>query len=119
MQEYNVVLTWEAIYDIAEMAGYIESEFGISRADQFQRDMQNVIAKLGYMGDAFPKTQLLYRDYAIHKRVFPPSIIFYVCLDQTGELHVLRVLREEEDWERSLKFMNQYTYPYAGFEDIQ
>lgn len=30
MQEHNVILTWEAIYDIADIADYIEMESFIS-----------------------------------------------------------------------------------------
>ena len=40
MQEHNVVLTWEAIYDVADIAEYIEADFGIERADQFQDDIK-------------------------------------------------------------------------------
>lgn len=36
MQKYRVIVTWEAIYDIAEIADYIEAQFGIARADRFQ-----------------------------------------------------------------------------------
>ena len=35
MQKYRVIVTWEAIYDIAEITDYIEAQFGIARADRF------------------------------------------------------------------------------------
>ena len=41
MQKYKVIVTREAIYDIAEIADYIEAQFGIARADSIltrQRD---------------------------------------------------------------------------------
>ena len=28
MQEYKIILTWEAIYDVTDIADYIEEEFG-------------------------------------------------------------------------------------------
>ena len=34
MQKYKVIVTWEAVYDIAEIADYIEAQFGIARADR-------------------------------------------------------------------------------------
>lgn len=34
MQERKVILTWEAIYDVTDIADYIEQEFGRERADQ-------------------------------------------------------------------------------------
>lgn len=40
MQEYEVILTWEAIYDVTDIADYIEAEFGQNRADRFQEDIK-------------------------------------------------------------------------------
>ena len=34
MQERKVILTWESIYDIIEIADYIEAEFGLNRANK-------------------------------------------------------------------------------------
>ena len=57
------------------------------------------------------KTDLEYRGYQIYKRPFSPAIIFYVIIEDV--VHVLRILREEENW--SLYFRNnenyEYTYP--------
>ncbi len=78
MQEYSVILTWEAIYDVIGFADYIEASFGKLQADRFQRTIKEQMEKLGVMGKAFPETQLIYRGYVIHKKPFPPSIIFYV-----------------------------------------
>ena len=57
----------------------------------------------------FLKTQIFYRGYSIHKKPFPPSIIFYVLMKD--EVHILRVLREEQNWERILAEKEEYTYP--------
>ena len=96
MQEYKIILTWEAIYDVTDIADYIEEE-----------QMQN----LGQFSTAFPRTQILYRGYSIHKRSFPPSIIFYIIMEETKEIHILRVLRHERDWENILLQRSTYTYP--------
>lgn len=45
MQEYKVILTWEAIYDVTDITDYIEAEFGQSRADRFQDDIKKEMAK--------------------------------------------------------------------------
>ena len=58
MQELKVILTWEAIYDVTDIE------------DQLER-LENVGIMLG-------KTDLLYRGYPIYKKVFSPSIIFYI-----------------------------------------
>ena len=76
MQEYKIILTWEAIYDVTDIADYIEEEFGQQRADRFQSDLKEQMQNLGQFSTAFPRTQILYRGYSIHKRSFPPSIIF-------------------------------------------
>ncbi len=111
MDEYNVVLTWEAIYDVTDITDYIEAEFGQIRADRFQDDINRQMTKLGYMGGVFPKTQILYRNYPIHKKPFPPAIILYVLMEEKREVHILRVLREERDWQHILDDTQNYTYP--------
>ena len=50
-------------------------------------------------------------EYSIHKRSFPPSIIFYIIMEETKEIHILRVLRHERDWENILLQRSTYTYP--------
>ena len=102
MQEYKIILTWEAIYDVTDIADYIEEEFGQQRADRFQSDLKEQMQNLSQFSTAFPRTQILYRGYSIHKRSFPPSIIFYIIMEGTKEIHILRVLRHERDWENIL-----------------
>lgn len=109
-QKRKVILTWEAIYDIADIVGYIEVNFGKERADRFQFDIHNKINALSYTGEAFGKTRLFYRKYGIYKRPFPPSVIFYVIKIPENEVHVLRVLRQECDWEKILYQEQSYTY---------
>lgn len=111
MPEYKVILTWEAIYDVTDIADYVEEEFGKSRADRFQSDIKKELSKLEFMGGMFSKTQIIYRGYVIYKKPFPPSIIFYVFKETEREVHILRVLREEQDWEYILSKKIEYTYP--------
>ena len=47
MQEYDVILTLGAIYDITDIADNIEGEFGLKRADQFQDDIQKRMNSIG------------------------------------------------------------------------
>lgn len=111
MQDYKVILTWEAIYDVADIADYIEMNFGINRADRFQNDIETELNSLSYMGNVLPKTYLLYRKYVIYKKLFSPSIIFYIVKEKQKEVHVLRILRESRDWEKILSRQQEYTYP--------
>lgn len=102
MQEYKVILTKSAINDLVDITIYIESLFGERRADLFQNQMRREIEKLSYMWSMHPSTQIYYRGYGIHRRVFSPSIIFYICVDSKKEIHILRILREERNWEHLL-----------------
>lgn len=111
MLECKVILTWEAIYDVIRITDYIESDFDRARADQFQKDIKMQMEKLEYMGSIFGKTYILYRNYTIYKKPFPPSIIFYIIKEPENEIHILRVLREECDWATILSQNQEYTYP--------
>lgn len=108
-QELEVVMTWEAIYDVTDIAEYIEMWFGINRADQFQEQMYHAIQELGYSAGIMGMTHIQYRGFDIYQKIFSPSIIFYIIKD--GKVHILRVLRHERDWEKILKEQSTYTYP--------
>lgn len=109
MQERKLKLTWEAIYDVADIADYIEDEFGEARADKFQDDIRIEFEKIARTGITFGNTYIMYRGYSILKKPMPPSIIFYIVKE--NEVHVLRVLREERDWQKILSQNKGYTYP--------
>lgn len=111
MQERKVILTWEAIYDVTEIADYIEQEFSRERADRFEYEMKREISEIGFLGGIFGNTHIYYRSYTIFKKPFPPSIIFYIVKEPEKEIHILRVLRQERDWEKLLKEKQDYTYP--------
>lgn len=111
VQERKVILTWEAIYDVTDIADYIEQEFGRERADRFEYDMKQEISEIGFLGGIFGDTHIYYRSYTIFKKPFPPSIIFYIVKEFEKEIHILRVLRQERDWEKLLKEKQDYTYP--------
>lgn len=111
MQEHKVILTWEAIYDLTDIADYIERDFGKNRADRFEKEIRQQIKDIGYMGGIYGNTYIYYRSYSIFKKIFSPSIIFYIIKEPENEIHILRVLREERDWKNILKGQKDYTYP--------
>lgn len=110
MQERKVILTWEAIYDVTDIADYIEQEFGREWADWFEYEMKREISEIGFLGGIFGDTHIYYRSYTIFKKPFPPSIIFYIVKEFEKEIHILRVLQQEQDWEKLLKEKQDYTY---------
>lgn len=111
MQEHKIILTWEAIYDITDILEYIESEFGVERADQFQNDIKKQLLALSFTGSAYGNTYILYRSNSIYKKPFLPSLIFYIVKEPEKEIHILRVLREESNWQHILEQKQEYTYP--------
>lgn len=76
MQEYKIILTWEAIYDVTDIADYIEEEFGQQRADRFQSDLKEQMQNLGQFSTAFPRTQILYEDIPYIKDLFRHLLFF-------------------------------------------
>lgn len=111
MQEYNILLTQESIHDIADITEYIEIRFGSVCADRFQARLKKEITQLSYMGGMFCHTQIFYKGHAIHKKLFPPSIIFYIIKESPYEIHILRILRNECNWKNILSNGHLYTYP--------
>lgn len=111
MPQYKIVLTREAICDVVNIAEYIEDNFGKEKADEFENNMKHEMQDLGYMAEAYAQTQIVYRGYAIRKKIFSPSIIFYVVKADEKEVHILRVLREEQNWNDILIKWKKYTYP--------
>ena len=73
MQEYRIILTWEAIYDVTDIADYIEEEFGQQRADRFQSDlkeqMQNSVLP-------FPELKFCTEDIPYIKDLFRHLLFF-------------------------------------------
>lgn len=100
-------LTIEAIYDVADIADYIADEFGEDRAIQFEVDIEHRFEILDRYKHA--ATGIYYYGNAIYKDVFSPSLIFFVVIQD--EIHVLRVLREEQDWDKKQRERKRYTYP--------
>lgn len=103
----NVLLTIEAVYDVADIADYIAEGFGEDRALQFETDIQRRFERLEYYTHA--DTGIRYNGHVIYKDVFAPSLIFFVVMDDA--VHVLRVLREERDWRDALRRKRRYDYP--------
>ena len=78
MYDYHVVWSREAIYDVADIADYIELRFGRERADRFNDEIAAEGVALGRDFRMYTGTGIYYRKKLILKKVFDPSIIFYL-----------------------------------------
>ena len=111
MKERKVILTWEAIYDIVDITDYITADFGWKRADRFQDEIYEKIYDLSETAGSFRKSDIVYRGLQIYFRLFAPSIIFYIIKEPEEEIHILRVLRSERNWQKIMSVDYDYTYP--------
>lgn len=109
MKERKVIVTWEAIYDIVDIAESIELNFGKEVADNFQTEIYSTIISLERDADIFRNLDMTYRGWTIKRRIYKKSLIFYVVKE--NEVHVLRVLTSDQKWEDLFKDDVEYTYP--------
>lgn len=99
----------ESIYDVADIADYIELAFGIDRANRFYDDIDREGGALGQSYKFYTGTGIYYRRYLILKKIFEPSIIFYY-VDHEKKVYIIRVLRHERNWQKILKEAISYTF---------
>ncbi|MBQ9361102.1 MAG: type II toxin-antitoxin system RelE/ParE family toxin [Lachnospiraceae bacterium] len=110
MDDYEVFWSHEAIYDLADISEYIESEFGIERADRFDEDIDREGEALGKSFKFYTGTGIYYREHLIMMKPFSPSIIFYFVDEKEERVYIIRVLRHERDWQKLLRDNISYTF---------
>ena len=108
MKERKVIVTWEAIYDIVDIAESIELNFGKRVADNFQSEIYSKIVSLERDADIFRKLDMTYRGLTIKRRIYKKSLLFYVVKE--NEVHVLRVLTSNQKWQDLFEDDIEYTY---------
>ena len=110
MRNYNVVWSREAIYDVADIADYIEIRFGRERADRFNNEIDEAGKALSLNYRIYTGTGIYYRNKLILKKLFDPSIIFYFVDDSSQTVYIIRVLRHERNWQKILRDGLSYTF---------
>ena len=110
MYDYSVVWSREAVYDVADIADYIELRFGVERANRFNDDIDIEGEALGRNFKMYTGTGIYYRGKLILKKIFDPSIIFYFVDDAVQTVYIIRVLRHERNWQKILKEGISYTF---------
>ena len=115
MQERKVYVTYEAIYDIVEAEEHIRYKFGYKRAQKYRDEIKAQFKALSTDAFIYVATKFKYRNYTIYKKTFSPAIIFWIIKDD--EVHILRVPREEYDWQGFFEKHScyEYTYPSNDF----
>lgn len=109
IKERKIIVTWEAIYDIVDIAESIELNFGKKVADNFQSEIYSKIISLDRDADIFRKLDMTYIGWTIKRRIYKKSLIFYVVKE--NEVHVLRGLTSNQKWQDLFEDDIEYTYP--------
>ena len=107
---HDILWSRESVYDVADIADYIELRFGEERADEFNYDIDREIRALGSDFKMYVGTGIYYRNKLIFKKVVSPSIIFYFVDDVEKAVYIVRVLRHERNWQKILKEGISYTF---------
>ena len=105
MPDYAVVWSRESIYDVADIADYIEIRF-----DQFNNEIDLEGEALGKDFRLYTGTGIYYRKKLILKKVFDPSIIFYFVDEEMKTVYIIRVLRHERNWQKIIREGISYTF---------
>lgn len=103
MRDYDVAWSWESIYDVADIADYIEMRFGQERAGKFTTDINREGAALGRDFRLYTGTGIYYRHKLILQKIFGPSIFFYFIDDVKETIFIIRVLRHERNWQKIIR----------------
>ena len=110
MHDYEVIWSRESIYDAADIADYIEQRFGKDRADRFNDEIDAECEALGGDYRLYTGTGIHYRGKLILKKVFDPSIIFYFVDETDMKVYIIRILRNERNWQKILREGLSYTF---------
>ncbi|MFR6330083.1 MAG: type II toxin-antitoxin system RelE/ParE family toxin [Eisenbergiella sp.] len=87
MPEYKIIVTWEAIYDMADIMDYIEADFGEERADRFQLDIKRELEKLSYTAVSFLKRKSYTEDMRYIRNYFLLYYLLYREGAKTGSAY--------------------------------
>ena len=107
----DVLVTLEAINDLADMYVYVEDTFGVKAADRFEAQMKGRQLKIADNPYFTPQTEHEFYGYKIYKKVYSPSLIFYIVDEIRGCVVILHILREESDWGTTLDTTDTYHNP--------
>ena len=100
---YRLIETKEAVDDVQNLVRYILVKFNnkdaaINLLDRYDIEVQKLLSfPQGYRGIGVE-----YRGYEIRIKSFETYNIFFVISEKTKKIVVLRVLKNSQNWKRSL-----------------
>lgn len=108
---YSVLVADEAIEDIFQLIKYIHKELcNPDAAEKLYQELKQEISNLGLFPRKFMETEIKYRGYIIHKKVFKTYLIFYIINDEEERVYTLRVMKELMNWKSILRQRKMYHF---------
>lgn len=109
--QYRVVMTQEALEDVSNLADYILDVFRNQKAaddflDAYDRQVEILSTfPIGYRG-----ISMEYRGYEIRLKPFDTYNLFFVVDDGVGQIVILRLLKNLQDWNQILRMETEYHF---------
>lgn len=106
---YRLMATQETDHDLFKLAKYMRDELCNPKAaldfyDEYEKQIQGLRTfPFGYRGISFE-----YRGYEIRLKPFDSYNIFFIVDAQKGEIVILRVLKDRQDWKTILQNHSEY-----------
>lgn len=109
--QYRVVVTQEALEDVSNLADYMIDTFKNQQAaenflDAYDRQVGGLSTfPIGYRG-----ISMEYRGYEIRLKPFDTYNLFFVVDEEMGQIVILRLLKNLQDWKQILGMETKYHF---------
>lgn len=108
---YKVVVTQEALEDVSNLANYMIDIFKNQKAaDDFLNDYDRQVQFLSTFPIGYRGISIEYRGYEIRLKPFDTYNLFFVVDDEIGQIVILRLLKNLQDWKQILRMDTEYHF---------
>lgn len=109
--QYRVVMTKEALEDVSNLADYILDAFENKKAaDDFLDAYDRQVGILSTFPTGYRGISMEYRGYEIRLKPFDTYNLFFVVDDEIGQIVILRLLKNLQDWNQILRMETEYHF---------
>lgn len=108
---YKVVVTQEALEDVSNLAKYMIDTFKNQKAaDDFLDAYDKQVEVLGTFPIGYRGISIEYRGYEIRLKPFDTYNMFFVVDDEMGQIVILRLLKNLQNWKQILRMEVEYHF---------
>lgn len=109
--QYRVVMTKEALEDVSSLADYIVGTLKNQKAaDDFLDAYDRQVGFLSTFPIGYRGISMEYRGYEIRLKPFDTYNLFFVVDDEIGQIVILRLLKNLQDWNQILRVETEYHF---------